>query len=61
MIIALLSLVMFWVGCIWGLLCLMQRVCFGKRRSSRPKKKAARYSLLQGEPEDDGSSCEFCV
>ncbi|XP_012263450.2 dyslexia-associated protein KIAA0319-like protein [Athalia rosae] len=55
-IIALLSLVTCWVGCIWGLLCLMQRVCLGKRRSSRPKKKPARYSLLQGEPEDETSS-----
>lgn len=55
-IIALLSLVTCWVGCIWGLLCLMQRLCFGKRRSSRPKKKLARYSLLQGEPEEDVNS-----
>ncbi|XP_046753459.1 dyslexia-associated protein KIAA0319 isoform X2 [Diprion similis] len=55
-IIALLSLVICWVGCIWGLICLMQRLCFGKRRASRSKKKPVRYSLLQGEPEDDTST-----
>ncbi|XP_076756183.1 dyslexia-associated protein KIAA0319 [Xylocopa sonorina] len=55
-IIALLSLVVCWVGLIWGLVCLCQRICTGKRRSLRAKKKPPRYSLLQPEPEDDSSS-----
>ncbi|XP_032664375.1 dyslexia-associated protein KIAA0319-like protein [Odontomachus brunneus] len=55
-IIALLLLVVCWVGLIWGLVCLCQRICAGKRRSLRPKKKPARYSLLQPEPEDDSSA-----
>lgn len=57
MIIALLSLVVCWVGLIWGFVCLCQRICTGKRRLFRPKKKPARYSLLQPEPEDDSSAC----
>lgn len=57
MLIALLSLVVCWVGFIWGLICLCQRICTSKRRILRPKKKPARYSLLQPEPEDDGSVC----
>lgn len=56
MIIALLSLVVCWVGLIWGLVCLCQRICSGKRRSLRAKKKPPRYSLLQPEPEDDSST-----
>ncbi|XP_047368671.1 dyslexia-associated protein KIAA0319 [Vespa velutina] len=52
-LIALLSLVVCWVGLIWGLICLCQRICTSKRRILRPKKKPARYSLLQPEPEDD--------
>lgn len=56
-IIALLSLVVCWVGLIWGFVCLCQRICAGRRRSLRPKKKPARYSLLQPEPEDDSSAC----
>ncbi|CAD1471833.1 unnamed protein product [Heterotrigona itama] len=56
-IIALLSLVVCWVGLIWGLVCLCQRICTGKRRSLRTKKKPPRYSLLQPEPEDDSSTC----
>lgn len=55
-IIALLSLVICWVGFIWGLVCLCQRICAGKRRLLRPKKKPPRYSLLQPEPEDDSSA-----
>ncbi|XP_054007146.1 dyslexia-associated protein KIAA0319 isoform X1 [Hylaeus anthracinus] len=55
-IIALLSLVVCWVGLIWGLVCLCQRICTGKRRSLRTKKKPLRYSLLQPEPEDDSST-----
>ena len=55
-IIALLSLVVCWVGLIWGLVCLCQRICSGKRRSLRAKKKPPRYSLLQPEPEDDSST-----
>ncbi|XP_076654438.1 dyslexia-associated protein KIAA0319 [Halictus rubicundus] len=55
-IIALLSLVVCWVGLIWGLVCLCQRICTGKRRSLRAKKKPPRYSLLQPEPEDDSST-----
>ncbi|XP_076160775.1 dyslexia-associated protein KIAA0319 isoform X2 [Ptiloglossa arizonensis] len=55
-IIALLSLVVCWVGLIWGLVCLCQRICTGKRRSLRNKKKPLRYSLLQPEPEDDSST-----
>ncbi|XP_071632449.1 dyslexia-associated protein KIAA0319 [Temnothorax longispinosus] len=55
-IIALLSLVVCWVGFIWGLVCLCQRICVGKRRLLRPKKKPPRYSLLQPEPEDDSSA-----
>lgn len=52
-LIALLSLVVCWVGLVWGLICLCQRICTSKRRLLRPKKKPARYSLLQPEPEDD--------
>lgn len=55
-IIALLSLVVCWVGFIWGLVCLCQRICAGRRRLLRPKKKPPRYSLLQPEPEDDSSA-----
>ncbi|KAG7209539.1 hypothetical protein KM043_015619 [Ampulex compressa] len=55
-IIALLSLIVCWVGLIWGLVCLCQRICAGRRRSLRPKKKPARYSLLQPEPEDDSGT-----
>lgn len=56
-IIALLSLVVCWVGLIWGLVCLCQRICIGKRRSLRTKKKPPRYSLLQPEPEDESNTC----
>ncbi|XP_015173738.1 PREDICTED: dyslexia-associated protein KIAA0319 [Polistes dominula] len=52
-LIALLSLVVCWVGLVWGLICMCQRMCTSKRRILRPKKKLARYSLLQPEPEDD--------
>ncbi|XP_015600421.1 dyslexia-associated protein KIAA0319-like protein [Cephus cinctus] len=52
-IIALLSLIVCWVGCVWGLVCLCQRICGRKRHSLRPKKKPARYSLLQPDLEDD--------
>ncbi|KAL0116040.1 hypothetical protein PUN28_011119 [Cardiocondyla obscurior] len=55
-IIALLSLVVCWVGFIWGLVCLCQRICASRRRLLRPKKKPPRYSLLQPEPEDDSSA-----
>ncbi|XP_070161283.1 dyslexia-associated protein KIAA0319 [Polyergus mexicanus] len=55
-IIALLSLVVCWVGLIWGFVCLCQRICAGRRHSLRTKKKPARYSLLQPEPEDDSST-----
>ncbi|XP_017877512.1 dyslexia-associated protein KIAA0319 [Ceratina calcarata] len=55
-IIALLSLVVCWVGLIWGLICLCQRICTGKRHSLRAKKKPPRYSLLQPEPGDESSS-----
>ncbi|XP_011314056.1 dyslexia-associated protein KIAA0319 isoform X2 [Fopius arisanus] len=54
-IIALMSLVVCWVSLAWAFLCMCQRICAG-RRHSRPKKKPARYSLLQPEPEDDGSA-----
>ncbi|XP_015123990.1 dyslexia-associated protein KIAA0319 isoform X2 [Diachasma alloeum] len=54
-IIALMSLMVCWVGLAWGIVCLCHRICMGKRHS-RPKKKPARYSLLQPEPEDDGSA-----
>ena len=57
-IIALLSLVLCWVGFIWGLICLCQRIFTGKRRSFRLKKKPQRYSLLQPDPEDDSSVCK---
>lgn len=58
MIIALLSLIVCWVGLVWGIVCLCSRIC-GKRRLLRPKKKPARYSLLQPEAEDDSSACTF--
>ncbi|XP_063984178.1 dyslexia-associated protein KIAA0319 isoform X2 [Diachasmimorpha longicaudata] len=54
-IIALMSLIVCWIGLAWGILCLCHRICAGKRHS-RLKKKPARYSLLQPEPEDDGSA-----
>ncbi|XP_012278957.1 dyslexia-associated protein KIAA0319-like protein [Orussus abietinus] len=54
-IIALLSIVICWVGCVWGLFCLCHRIC-GKRRTTRSKKKPTRYSLLQPEPEDESAT-----
>ncbi|XP_014214907.1 dyslexia-associated protein KIAA0319-like protein [Copidosoma floridanum] len=51
-IIALLSLAICWIGLIWGLICFCKRICHGKRRILRPKKKPARYSLLQPEPDE---------
>ncbi|XP_008209692.1 dyslexia-associated protein KIAA0319 isoform X1 [Nasonia vitripennis] len=55
-IIALLSLVVCWIGFVWGMVCFCQRICYGKRRLLRPKKKPARYSLLQPEPEDESTT-----
>ncbi|XP_066597643.1 dyslexia-associated protein KIAA0319-like protein [Prorops nasuta] len=55
-IIALLSLIVCWVGFVWGLFCVCHRICAGKRRSLRNKKKPARYSLLQPDAEDDSSA-----
>ncbi|XP_015434553.1 PREDICTED: dyslexia-associated protein KIAA0319 isoform X2 [Dufourea novaeangliae] len=60
-IIALLSLVVCWVGLIWGLVCLCQRICTGKRRSLRTKKKPPRYFLLQPDQEDDTISAQRMV
>ncbi|XP_008555762.1 dyslexia-associated protein KIAA0319-like protein [Microplitis demolitor] len=54
-IIALLSLVVFWIGFIWSIICLCQRICGGKSRT-RFKKKSTRYSLLQPHLADDDDS-----
>ncbi|XP_043477111.1 dyslexia-associated protein KIAA0319-like protein [Leptopilina heterotoma] len=55
-IIALLSLVLCWVGFLWGLICLCQRICTGKKRNSRSKKKPPRYSLLQPDADEESST-----
>ncbi|XP_033227932.1 dyslexia-associated protein KIAA0319-like protein isoform X2 [Belonocnema kinseyi] len=55
-IIALLSLVLCWVGFLWSMMCICQRIFCGKRRSSRSKKKPLRYSLLQPDAAEDDSN-----
>ncbi|XP_011500564.1 PREDICTED: dyslexia-associated protein KIAA0319 [Ceratosolen solmsi marchali] len=55
-IIAVLSLVICWIGFIWGLFCFCQRICYGKRRLLRPKKKPTRYSLLKPETENGNTT-----
>ncbi|XP_034947675.1 dyslexia-associated protein KIAA0319 [Chelonus insularis] len=56
-IIALLSLVICWIGLVWGIICLCQRMCGGKNRSRFKKKN--RYSLLQSQNVDDNEHNTF--
>lgn len=58
-IIALLSLIVCWIGFVWGIVCLCHRICVGRRRSRLKKK--TRYSLLQPDVNDDDDSNAFAV